>query len=75
MTTLEIPRYSFLLKRGHVLLDNHVRLFHVINEVFQLLETKLVMQIVLANQIKHSKFHYIGLAIEMKRLSKIRPVE
>ena len=58
-----------------LLLDGHVRLFCVINEMFQLLKTELVVQIVLAKQIKQSKFHYIGLAIEMKRLSKIRPVE
>ena len=78
MTTLEIPSYSFLLNRGHVVLDSHFRLFHVINEVFQLLKTELVLQIVLANQIKHSKFHYIGSTIkscEMERLSKNHPVE
>ena len=64
----EIHSYSFLLNRGHVVLDSHFRLFHVINEVFQLLKTELVVQIVLTKQIKQSKFHYIGLAIEMKRL-------
>ena len=64
MTTLEIPSYSFLLNRGHVVLDSHFRLFHVINEVFQLLKTELVVQIVLAKQIKQSKFHYIGSTIK-----------